>query len=112
MHGGWNANKTKILLAVLLLIGAGSLLFAFRRASPLPDKITFVCVETGATFNIDRDKVYVIPARNPRTGQATLLPCSERNGVLYVGNHYRGALLNLGEKNHYVDTQTLAVRKK
>jgi hypothetical protein len=47
---------------------------------------------------------------NPRTGEATLLPCHERNGVLYINQRYGSILGDLGARNRYVDPETLAVR--
>jgi hypothetical protein len=40
----------------------------------------------------------------------TLLPCFEQDGVVYVSSRYHGSLAELGEKNRYVDPETLAVR--
>jgi hypothetical protein len=67
-------------------------------------------VSTGETFNITRKELVCIPMTNPRTGEATLLPCHERNGVLYINQRYGSILGDLGARNRYVDPETLAVR--
>ncbi len=99
-------------LIVAALVVAG--LLAWRAwgsaESPIGDTISFVCVATGKTYNINRNDVGSIPLKNPATGKATLLPCVLRDGRLFVGSQCRGALAELAEVNQYVDTNTLEVK--
>ena len=79
--------------------------------SPLPAGVRFVCVETGASFWLDRGDVAFIPAENPDTGRRTLLPCIEGDdGTLQVGQHYRQTLDGLADVKVCVDSETLGVR--
>ncbi|MBN1513008.1 MAG: hypothetical protein JXB13_13415 [Phycisphaerae bacterium] len=104
--------RVQVGLIVAALVVAG--LLAWRALgpaeSPIGDTISFVCVATGKTYNIDRDEVESIPLKNPDNGKATLLPCVRRDGKLIVDPHYRGALKDLAEVNQYVDTNTLEVK--
>jgi hypothetical protein len=107
------ANQWKLLLAGVLLVGAGLLVFRQVGGSRrLPNRVRFVCVATGKTYWIDREKLasLPIPAQNPKTGEMTLLPCFEQDGIVYVSSRYQGSLAELGEKNRHVDPETLAVR--
>jgi hypothetical protein len=104
-------KQAKTLLAVVFLLAAAVILAGyFRQTAGLPNSVNFVCVATGQKFSIDRTKLVEIPAKNPKTGEMTLLPCVMDNGALFVSSRYRGSLEALGEKNHYVDVETLAVR--
>lgn len=96
-----------------MLVAVAGYFFYGRERPPLPTEIQFVCVSTGEVFNISRDKVpNILPAKNPKTGQMTLLPVSKHDdGKLYVGTRRREELKQLGEVNHYVDPKTLEVRK-
>lgn len=104
--------RVQVGLIVAALVVAG--LLAWRALapadSPIGDTISFVCVATGKTYNINRDDVGSIPLKNPDTGQVTLLPCARREGKLFVDSHYRSALKGLAEVNQYVDTNTLEVK--
>jgi hypothetical protein len=105
-------NQAKTLLAVVFLVAAAVILIGYLRqqSGPLPNSVEFVCAQTGQRFSIDRTKVDQIPLKNPKTGEMTLLPCYEENGVTLISPRYRGALEDLGDKNRSVDVQTLAVR--
>ncbi|MGD8453788.1 MAG: hypothetical protein PVJ57_18395 [Phycisphaerae bacterium] len=106
-----SSQKAKFILAVVLLVVAtGAIYFQVAGNSPIHDNINFVCVATGERFNLDRSTVTHIPARNPKTGEDTLMPCSNVDGVLKVSARYRDALDQLAEKNLYVDVNTLQVR--
>ena len=105
------SDKVKLSFAVVLLIGAGILVvWHFSRSGPISKDVNFVCVETGKTYSLTREQAALLPAENPQTHERTLLPCVKRDGVLYVSARYRDSLLQLGERNKYVDTETLAVR--
>jgi hypothetical protein len=107
-----NSKHVKLIAAAGLFVVGGVLLyFNLSRPGALPDQVQFVCVVSGETFYIDRDEVRV-PAANPSTGEPTLVPCYEdTNGVIRVSEHFRFAVDELGEKNRYVDPETLAVRQ-
>lgn len=101
------------LLMGLLVIGGGFVVFRFfNPPGRLPDEINFICVETGKTYWIDRYKLVQVPAPNPETGELTLLPCTERDGQLYLDPHYAPSLERFGERNKYVDPETLAIRTR
>ncbi len=105
-----SGNQWKVIAAGALLVGALGVYFFWGREKPvLPDRINFVCVETGKRFSIPRDKA-VVPGVNPDTGKATLVPCYERAGQLYADGHYRGTINSLAEVNRYVDPKTLQIR--
>jgi hypothetical protein len=110
-----NSEQKKLILVAVLLVAAGGVYFWFGRPkSPLPNKIAFVCVETGKIYKLDRDDVpKFMPATNPDTGQATLLPAyqDEENGKFYASQHYAYLLREpqLAEVNKYVDPQTLEI---
>lgn len=79
----------------------------------LKDSVRFVCVETGEIFTIKRSDIpSVLPAKNPKTGKASLLPVIERDGKYVVNPRYGHGLLDspkVAEINRYVDPETLAV---
>lgn len=105
-------NQAKTLLAVVFLVAAAVILIGYvrRQSGPLANSVEFVCVQTGQTFSLARDKIIQVPAKNPKTGELTLLPCHEENGVKYILSRYRGELEDLGDKNRVVDGETLAIR--
>lgn len=104
-------NKLKASIAgAVIVVAAGYIGYQFARRGPLPNKLRFVCAETGKTFWLGRDEVLEIPSKNPETGAATLFPCGEKEGALRVSARHQDALIALGERNRYVDTETLAVR--
>ncbi len=111
--GGWLKGNRGAAIAAVLLVFAGVFLALqfnrYRDAGLLPGKVNFVCVATGEKFAVPREQIQV-PCRNPKSGELTLLPCYEEEGDLYVSPRYREALIGLGEKNRYVDPETLAVR--
>lgn len=108
------SEKGKLVLAVaIFLIAAGALgTYLFRR-EPATGAVQYVCVATGQRFSLSREQATQdgIPATNPKTGERTLLPCYQDNGDWYVMRRYGEALEQLGEQNHYVEPDTLKVRK-
>jgi hypothetical protein len=111
MPGLLGGNKSKIWLSVVLLLAAGALFYyQFRGSGGLDDEVNFICVATGKMYWVDREEAPTIPVKNPKTGDKTLLPCYLKDGVLHVSPRYRDDLMKLGEKNQYVDTDTLAGR--
>jgi hypothetical protein len=109
--GARNRGKLSVALAVVAVLGVGVVLYAqLRGPRTLPNTVQFVCVATGKTYAISRDKVKRIPLDNPDTGERTLLPYVERDGRLFVSDHYRESVAKLGERNQHVDPETLAVQ--
>ena len=109
------AKHWKLIIAAVLLVAAGGLYLKFGRpASALPDRISFVCVETGKVFQFSRaDMPTVIPAKNPDTGTETLLPVTKHeDGKWYVDRRYGSGLRDeegLAKVNKHVDPETLEV---
>jgi hypothetical protein len=99
-----------IVVATTCIIAVTGAIYRLTPTAPVSPTVDLVCVATGETFNIARKKLICIPMRNPRTGEATLLPCHQRNGVLYINRRYGPTLADLGARNRYVDPETLAVR--
>lgn len=112
MAGILGSDRAKVLLAIVFLAVAGGLIcYQLRGGASLPDEVNFVCAASGRTFDLDRNTIAMIPAKNPKTGERTLLPCyREEDGVLRVSPRYREQLLELGETNQYVDVESLAVQ--
>jgi len=111
MASFWASSRNKAILAGVLIVIA--VVFVARqiwKPGALPSGVRYVCVSTGKVFTLPRDKVNLIPEVNPDTGEHTLLPCSERDGAVRVTSRYRDALVQLGDKNHYVDIETLLVK--
>ena len=107
------SRKIKGLLAAALFLTSTVLLSRqLSSAGPLDRNINFVCVATGETFSLARSEVVRIPEINPRTGEATLVPCSAENSVLTVNAHYRPIIEDLAERNQHVDAQSLVVRSE
>lgn len=107
------SKNTKIGLAIVLLAVAGFMTYrSLRTDDVIADKALFACVETGEIFNLDWDDVPAIPAKNPKTGEWTLLPCEKRkDGIYILSRRYAAALQeSLKDRNHYVDVGTLEVR--
>ncbi len=104
-------QKVKLAIAGVLLVAAAGVIY-WRGGNPdaLPDRITMVCAATGERFEVPRSRVTFLPADNPKTGQATLLPAYEKDGVWLVSGRYRSVLEQLGEQNRMIDLQTMQVR--
>lgn len=107
------SSHKKIILAVVILGIAGALLWLNRSRGGLPARSGFVDVETGEVFTFSLDSVRSFPAKSPKSGSETLLPCVERGGKLFVGEHYRSLVQQLDKdgKCKFVDTSSLAVRR-
>lgn len=108
--------QIKVILAVVLLAVAVGVYLRFgRRPAPLADRVEFVCIATGKVYALRRNDIpAILPAVNPDTGTATLLPLSELDGRLTVHPHYARPLLSdpeLAKVNRYVDPQTFEVLK-
>jgi hypothetical protein len=108
-------KAVKIVLAVVLFAAAA--VFAWRSLSsdsPIPRDFAFVDVETGELFDLSLRNVGVIPAKSPKTGKFTLLPCKkDEHGVMRVNEPFRASLHDeLKSINKYVDPFTLEVKKQ
>ncbi len=103
----------KLILAGVVLLAAVGLFFYFGRSSePLPGTVQFVCVATGKTYALARDQIpSVLPAKNPKTGTLTLVPCEKKDGKVVMVPRYRDLLRDpeVEKANKYVDPQTLEV---
>jgi len=110
--GFLKTNAAKIGLAVVLLAAAvAAFLIVNRKPSPVSGDLTFVCVATGKVYQIGRSKkALIVPLENPDTHELTLLPCAKDAGGYYISGRYRGMLKEFGDKNRYVDTETLRLR--
>lgn len=105
------AQKGKaIFAAVLLVLAGGWWWYRSRDANALPSRLTLVCVATGKTFTQDRSRVSMLPARNPETGEYTLLICQRQDSKWYVSELARQTLETLAGVNRWVDPQSLEVR--
>jgi hypothetical protein len=111
MSGRKRAIQVAVLAFALLAI-ACAVRAARHDPFGLDARSRYVCVATGELFELSADQAGMVPARSPRTGEWTLLPCAVGDdGRLYVGQRYRPVLTDrLGDANHHVDPQTLAVR--
>jgi hypothetical protein len=103
-------RRKLVIAAAVSLLAVAFAVQRLKSSGPISNSVLLVCVSTGETFNITRKELVYIPMKNPRTGEATLLPCHKRNGVLYINQRYGPVLGDLGARNRYVDPETLAVR--
>lgn len=104
-------QRGKLILAgVVLVIAIGLFLFQARGGAELTDTINFVCVATGELYELDRGEIGGLPAVNPDTGQATLLPYAEKDGRRFITRRKARFLKQLADVNKYVDPKTLEVR--
>ncbi len=108
------SEHKKLMLGVGLLLLAGGVLtyFYWPEGSPLPKKTPFICVASGEVFALaQNDLPLVFPARNPKTGQDTLIPAEKREDGRFVAmSRYARGLLRekeLARLNRYVDPNTL-----
>jgi hypothetical protein len=95
------------------MLGLLAVRYLKAEAPPGGGRRAFVCVATGEVFQLNIDQTGMIPARNARTGQRTLLPCAmDDQGRPRVEAHYRAVLLErLARDNRFVDEDTLCVRQ-
>lgn len=102
-----------IVVATIVVVAAGMYWFFIRRPDPLAGTVRLVCVATGERFSVDtRNLPSMFPAKNPKTGEYTLLPMGEEDGRLMVSRRYRDYVRDpnwLGKVNRYVDPNTLEV---
>ena len=103
-------KKLKIGIAVVLFGGAIGYWQYSRPRSPLDADISFVCVQSGKTYYFDRKDVIEIPMQNPDTGERTLMPTYESEGITYVSARFADRLKDLAEANRYVDPATRKVK--
>jgi len=104
-------QRGKLILAgVVLVIAIGLFLFQARGGAELTNTINFVCVATGELYKLDRGEIGGLPAVNPDTGQATLLPYAEKDGRRFITRRKARFVEQLADVNKYVDTKTLEVR--
>ena len=108
-----HSEQKKLILVVAILAIAVGIYWRYGRArGPLADRVDFVCVATGKKYALARGDIpTILPAKNPKTGQLTLVPCEESDGKLIVKPRYAHLLdePELAKANKYVDRQTLEV---
>ena len=108
-------RNVKIAIIVVALLAAAVLAWKnLQTTNAIPSTANFVCVVTGKTYTIDKKDLISIPAKNPDTGEATLLPLKldSVGGKQEVDPHYREFLDQLQKVNKYVDPSTLEVRNQ
>ncbi|GJM24166.1 MAG: hypothetical protein DHS20C16_05810 [Phycisphaerae bacterium] len=106
----------KLIAAVAMLMVAAIIMLT-QESSPypaIPDRFDYVCVSTGELFNLSNEEAARIPARHPKTGVATLIPCIRKDdGSIAIEEGFRDTLEGeLSKYNHVVDMETLQVEKK
>ncbi len=109
------SQRNKIILAVSLLVLAGGVFFwqsGFGKPRPYKEPLQYVDVTTGKLYEIPRGRgINVLPAKNPETGEATLVPCylNEDDGQWYVSRRKLGVVKELKDINKVVDLNSLRV---
>src|SRR5690606_4345838 len=107
------ANAGKVAVVGVILAAAAFLAWwNAGTADPLrglPDEIRFVDVSSGELYSFSRGEPFALPRENPDTGERTLLPVVEKEGGLFVSQRRASVLSTLGEKNRWVDPETLRV---
>jgi len=109
------SGKSKFVAGIFMIVILAGLYLIWRRydESVLSDRVSLVCVESGDIFVLARAEIRTLPARNPDTGESTLVPCVvDREGTLRVDDAFKHALQEMGERNQYVDRESLQVRSK
>jgi hypothetical protein len=108
------ANAGKLGLVVVVLAIAVAVHALSDRGTPSrPAKIQFVCVATGKTFWLERDRARILPLASPDTHERTLLPCyRDDKGSLRVSSRCGSLVRQLEQDaiNRLVDPDTLTVR--
>lgn len=80
---------------------------------PVADSVRMVCVQSGKVFTIDREDINMFPMTNPKTGNRTLVPITDRNGHEYVPKRFAELITDqLKDVNEYIDPKTLEVKEK
>ncbi|MBK9120599.1 MAG: hypothetical protein IPM18_13520 [Phycisphaerales bacterium] len=107
----------KLVLAIVLLTGAAAVYFFFvRQPSLLPSSIRYVDISTGKIVQIAYERIpTILPGENPATGERTLLPVEDDNGVLRAARRHAYHLLRdpeVAKVNKYVDPNTFEVLKE
>ncbi len=105
-----NTKYLIVIVAIVVVLGGW---YWMSRPEPVVDnRLPMICVESGKVFKIAREDLGPVrPFDNPETGEQTLLPFIEgEDGVRRISSRDRGYLQDLGEKNRYVDAETLVVK--
>lgn len=106
--------KAKNIILVVGLFAVAGAMFWYRgcEPSPLPDSVIYACVETGQVVYFAQTEIpAAMPAKNPKTGRATLVPAEKRDGKLYMKERFRRLLdEDLREVNKHVDPKTFEIR--
>ncbi len=107
-----SSNKGKYAAAILLIAAGISLWYFWPDDGSPPDEVPLFCVKTGETVYLNRIDVISLPAVNPKTQEATLLPFVEKEDGRYIGERYGDALGIFGDDNRYVDPETLRIKDR
>lgn len=108
-----NSSHWKLIVAVVLLLGAAGVWWYYNAGqSGIPDSIRYVDIATGEFVWIRRSQTpSVLPGKNPRSGEHTLLPVTTgEDGHLYVSERHGRACLRdpeVAKLNKHVDPTTL-----
>lgn len=105
----------KIGLSIAALVVAGVLFAVLRDDTGIPSRFPMVCVATGEIFELSIDEAGMIPAKNPRTGERTLIFCERGEDGQYAIAETDRWMLEEGElakQNAFIDLETLKVKPR
>ncbi|MEX2217529.1 MAG: hypothetical protein WD749_02115 [Phycisphaerales bacterium] len=104
------------IIAVAAVALAVSLFFTLRGDGvDLDSSLRMADVGTGEVFSLPIGKgpnAAMIPGKNPRTGEMTLLPIIEKDGRWFLRERYAVSLKSIQGSHAAVDEKTLEVRVK
>ena len=109
-------DRERTIKIVLSVVGLGLAVYVivpYLKRSPGPlTSIPFVCVATGEIVVLTPDEAGMIPARNRRTGERTLVPCvRNEDGTYRIAESYQRLIEGrLKDVNRFVDPATMQVR--
>lgn len=107
-----SARPWQIILFILaLLVLSGGLFLSCRGGVHLADSILMVDVKTGDRFRFDTSgkRGVTIPAKNPDTGDRTLLPIRQVDGIWVIAERYRSSIEFFEFESPVVDYETFTV---
>jgi len=111
-------DRTQIVMivsSVAALALAAWLLVPYLQSAPGPlTEIYFVCVATGEVVELTVDEAGMIPAKNRKTGERTMVPCvrSDDGGYRAAASYKQLLEGRLKDVNRFVDPVTLEVLSK
>lgn len=107
-----SAQRWKLAAAIgLFAFATFAIARIWLRPGPVSSRINFIDASTGERFSFARSEVVLVPMKNPRTAQETLVPVDVRpDGTMVLIEHYRPVLELLGDRNRVIDPETLAIK--